>query len=128
MISLFNGGSTTTTSADTLKATAYGWLKLYDGLNLITNILTPIILVIALGLITWALVGRMYGKTVDGERQKMAKNQFIGIVITGIVLITLGTILVTVMKTSILKAGSGILSTEWSGYATYDALKQAATA
>lgn len=127
MISLFNGGSTTTTSAET-KAAAYGWLKLYDGLNLMTNILTPIILVIALGLITWALVGRMYGKTVDGERQKMAKNQFIGIVITGIVLITLGTILVTVMKTSILKAGSGILSTDWSGYTTYETLKTAATA
>lgn len=82
-------------------AVLQGASKLNSVLILLTKIVTPVVLVIALGLFVWALIGRLHGKVVDGEREKMGKGKFVGIIITAVILVVFASVFASVLATTI---------------------------
>lgn len=82
-------------------AVLQGASKLNSVLILLTKIVTPVVLVIALGLFVWALVGRLHGKVVDGEREKMGKGKFVGIIVTAVILVVFASVFASVLATTI---------------------------
>ncbi|WP_029905818.1 hypothetical protein [Mycoplasmopsis opalescens] len=71
----------------------------------LTWFIVVLFIVIALALLTKALIGKLHGKVVNGERQKMANGKFIRLVITATILIIIAIVIAILMYTKVLNEG-----------------------